>query len=249
MPDPHVTRSEVLESGYTAGWTLVVRAIVVILVCVIAYYLFIRASLFPLAYLSIFGALAGVLVGLLGLKRMYDASHTVAESIECPYCDKSVELVGGLRKDFSCDHCDRTVHVERGKLVPVRTVACIVCEAEHRISARTTSFTCTSCNRVLTFRDPSKPDVVVAENSDVMRNYDVLLTQPGRREAEVAMALQSILVCNLPDARRQMQELPLVIVRNVPERKADAMRSKFRELGASIAVRPTQEEGVTQPRT
>jgi ribosomal protein L7/L12 len=56
------------------------------------------------------------------------------------------------------------------------------------------------------------------------------------------MALESILICNLVEARRQMENLPLTVMRNVPERKADAVRRRLRELGATAIVRPTSDQ-------
>jgi ribosomal protein L7/L12/membrane protein implicated in regulation of membrane protease activity len=245
----HVKRSELLESGYAAGLTLLIRATFIVALCLIAYWVFQFWNLLQLAYLMLFGVVVGLAVAAMGAKRMFDAREAPSESIQCPYCDKDVQIVGGLREDFHCDHCERLVHVKDGELVPVREVTCPACRAEHRVAITVRSYTCTNCNRTISLADPDKPEAIVAEDSDVMRNYDVLLTQPGRREAEVAMALQSILVCNLPDARKQMQSLPLIIMRNIPERKADAVRARFRELGAVVAVRPTQDTEVTQPRS
>ena len=53
------------------------------------------------------------------------------------------------------------------------------------------------------------------------------------------MALESILVCNLVDARHQMEGLPLTVMRNVPERKADAVKRRLRDLGATAITQPT----------
>jgi len=39
-----------------------------------------------------------------------------------------------------------------------------------------------------------------------------------------------------------MENLPLTVIRNVPERKADAIRSRLRELGATAVVRPTEDQ-------
>jgi ribosomal protein L7/L12 len=49
-------------------------------------------------------------------------------------------------------------------------------------------------------------------------------------------------VCNLPEARAQLKNLPLTVMRNVPELKADALRRRLRELGATAIVRPTAED-------
>src|SRR5207237_6152576 len=107
---------------------------------------------------------------------------------------------------------------------------------------KTKNYMCDQCNRAVKLT--SDPKEIVAERSDLLTNYDVLLTDIGRKPTDVAMALESILICNLVEARRQMENLPLTVRRNVPERKADAVRRRLRDLGATAIVRPTAEEVV-----
>jgi len=58
------------------------------------------------------------------------------------------------------------------------------------------------------------------------------------------MALESILICNLAEARRQMENLPLTVIRMFPSAKQNAIRSRLRELGATAVVRPTEDQAV-----
>src|SRR5207253_828721 len=73
-------------------------------------------------------------------------------------------------------------------------------------------------------------------------DFDVLLSQVGRQPKDVAMALESILICNLAEAKRQMENLPLTVMRNVPHRKADAVKTRLRELGATAIARPVGDQ-------
>ena len=63
-----------------------------------------------------------------------------------------------------------------------------------------------------------------------------------------AMAVESILICNLAESRRQMENLPLTVMRNVPERKADAVRRRLRDLGATAVIRPTADQTASTRR-
>ncbi len=244
MPKPVTTRSDVLESGYADAGTLLVRAVVLAVISMIALWLFRLANQPAMEVLSGFGIGAGFIIACVAGKRVKDARSVKTARVECPFCGADNGVVGDLTDDFHCEKCDRVLQVEDGKLVPIRSIVCTVCKAEHKVSVKATAYTCDNCGRTLRLTDPNNPTAVVAENSDVLRNYDVLLTGIGRQEAEVAMALQSILVCNLPDARKEMQTLPLTILRNVPDRKADALRRRFRELGAEIRVVPTTDQNV-----
>jgi ribosomal protein L7/L12 len=134
-------------------------------------------------------------------------------------------------------------------LAPIKQITCTFCKTVHKVSAKATQYMCDRCNRALRLTDPNSPAAVVQEQSDLLANYDVQLTDIGRNKNEVAMALQSMLVCNLPEARRQMEHLPLTIARNVPERKADAIRRRMRDLGATaIATATAQSEQVRPTR-
>ncbi|MCC6728812.1 MAG: ribosomal protein L7/L12 [Chthonomonadales bacterium] len=236
------TRSDVLEREYDAGMTLLIRGSVATALGALGVWLFRLFDLWPLMYL--FGAVMGigVVTAGWGALRMARARSLPAVTFHCPYCDHPMSFLAEPTEDFDCERCHRRVYFEDGKPVPVHTITCTVCKAEHRVSEKVTTYTCDRCNRALKLVDPKDPQAIVAEKTDVLQNYDVLLTQAGRSPNDVAMALQSLLVCNLRDARKQMESLPLTVTRNVAERKADAIRRRLRELGATAVIRPTVDD-------
>ena len=246
MPQQVITRSSVVEETSVSGLTQLIWSVSGFLVCVLATYLF---HLIPSRNLSMgltIIAIAGALVFLgfatkAGL-NMKQAGEVKTVTVECPYCDFPMQFLEQPTTDYDCEGCHRKVHYQNGKPVPVKTVTCQSCKTVHKVAVTATRFICDRCNRGVKLTDD--PKEVVAERSDLLQNYDVLLTDPGRKRTEVAMALESILICNLAEARRQMENLPLTVIRNVPERKADAVRSRLRDLGATAVVRPTEDQTV-----
>ena len=254
MAKTATTRSQVLEQETEAGVTIAIPAVLALLLALFALWMgklidgghYAPGSvqvtyLRPLATLVVFAGIIGaVILAARAIWIVKGAHDQPVVKITCPYCDAENEFLVGPTLSYDCESCSRRVHYEDGKPVPVVEVTCTYCKALHKISSKATQNTCDQCNRSLRLGDPKNPGGIVTEQSDVLSNYDVKLTDVGRNKTEVAMALQSILVCNLPEARRQMENLPLTIARNVPERKADAFRRKMRELGATAVVTITE---------
>ena len=239
MAKTTITRSDVLERAYDVAVRLAIQGVIVFVVSAILLWILRLAGVYQLWPAAALGMGYGVVVMAIGWFRANRARRKPAVTVYCPYCEHPVQFLVEPTEDYTCEGCHRLVQYEDGKPVPVRDITCPVCRASHRVSTKAVRFTCDKCNRGLSLTDPSDPKSVVAEKSDMMQNFDVILTQVGRTPNDVAMALQDILVCNLMDARRQMEDLPLTMVRNVPERKADAIRRRVRELGATVVVRPT----------
>jgi len=254
MPKSATTRSQVIEQETESSVIIAVPAIFTLLLALFALWMsklinggnYAPGSvqlvyLLPLCYLIFFvGVLATAALGIRAaflLKKVHDQPVV---KVPCPYCDFQNEFVATPTLGYECESCNRRVHYEDGKPVPIIEVTCTYCKSVHKISSKATQFTCDKCNRGLRLTDPKNPTGIVTEQSDVLANYDVKLTDPGRNATAVAMELQNILVCNLKEARVQMQNLPLTIARNIPERKADAIRRKLRELGATAVIVKTE---------
>jgi ribosomal protein L7/L12 len=250
-----VSRSQVLEAEYTTGTTRLVGAAVLLLLSLLALWganLILRqhfaGSSFQVVYLRpllFLGGLVGVVASLvIGVKaglEMKQAKERPTVGVNCPYCGFTTQFVDEPTEDYDCEGCHRRVYYENGKPVEIKQITCTFCKTVHKVSAKATQYMCDRCNRALRLTDPNDPTAVVQEQTDMLMNYDVMLTDIGRNKNEVAMALQSMLVCNLPEARRQMEHLPLTIARNVPERKADAIRRRMREMGATAIATPTAQ--------
>ncbi len=245
MPEV-ITRSSVVEEESVSGLTKLIWSLSGFVGLMLVSYLvhFIPNHKVSLGLMIVALAAALVLLGIaavagINMKKVRDVQYV---TVNCPYCDFAMQFLERPLDDYDCEGCHRKVHYQNGQPVPVKTVTCQSCRTVHRVAVTATKFICDRCNRGVKLTDD--PREVIAERSDLLTNYDVMLTDPGRKRTEVAMALESILICNLAEARRQMENLPLTVIRNVPERKADAIRSRLRELGATAVVRPTEDQAV-----
>ena len=245
MAQRSISKSEVVESTSERSLTHVIFAALIFVALLLAVYLcsFIDRFSTRVTFQLLFGAgaLAAFVWAINAFLRIQQARATPYVTVNCPYCDFPMQFLQEPTDDYDCEGCHRRVYYENGRPAEIKKITCAFCKTVHKVSAKARTFTCDRCNRMLQLTD--KPGAApVADRSDLLQNYDVLLTDIGRQKNEVAMAVQSILVTNLPEARRLMEKLPLTVMRNVPERKADAVRRRLRELGATAVVRPTESE-------
>lgn len=239
------TRSELIEEEYSGSVTQLIGIIVLFFALLLTVYLLSLWHSNPVWSMRLrilVGAGALITLGwaiVVGMK-MQKTKAVKTLTVNCPYCDFPMEFLEQPNSDYDCENCHRRVQYENGRPVPIKTVTCQFCKTVHKVSVNAKHFLCDRCNRPVKLSDD--PKEVVAEQSDMLANYDVVLTDVGRKSTDVAMALESILICNLVEARRQMENLPLTVMRNVPERKADAVRRRLRDLGATAVIRPTADD-------
>ena len=251
MAQRSISKSEVVEREGERSITQVIFAAILFFALLFGIYLcnFIETPTTRLTLQILLGgaALGAFVWGVMGFLRMQKARTAESVTVNCPYCDFPMQFLQEPTDDYDCEGCHRRVYYENGRPVEIKKITCAFCKTVHKVSAKAKTFTCDRCNRMLQLTD--KPGAAPqADRSDLLQNYDVLLMDPGRRATEVAMALQDLLVCNLPEARRQMEKLPLTVIRNVPERKADAVRRRLRDLGANATIRPTESADQTAGR-
>ncbi len=244
MAQTETTRSEVIETESTSAVTQLIIAAIVFMAGLFLIYLFhfIADYRARLGLQIVAGAVALVGVGMIvaAVVRMLSSRSLPKVVVNCPYCEYPMEFLKAPTVDFDCEGCHRRVYYENGVQVPIKMITCAFCKTVHKVSAKAKQYTCDRCNRPLRLTEGPAGAVQDTGRDDVLQNYDVVLTDIGRKPNEVAMALESILICNLLEARRQMADLPLTVMRNVPERKADAVRRRLRDLGATAVVRPTE---------
>ncbi len=260
MAKSAVRYSDVLETEWSQAVTMAVRGIGIIIVSAIILYF---ARIMPaepvglvilgwiMYILGGVGLAVGVVFCVLAAKRGVEARKMPTVAFPCPYCGAQNTFLETPTTDFTCENCDRQVYIEIGEPVPVRTIVCQACRAEHKVAVTVQRYVCDRCNRPLRIV-AEKTDLLkvsaAAERSEqeeaLLHNYDVLLVAVDkRRENELAFKLQNLLVVNLNEARRLMHTVssttPLVVAANVPERKAEAIRRQLQELGATATQRPT----------
>lgn len=189
----------------------------------------------------------GLIIGVIAIRNGALTDRMATVSVACPYCDREMRFPTQPTTDYDCDHCSRTVHYDGGKPIPVQTVVCRACRAEHRVSVNVQQYTCDSCNRglQLPWIRTTQPAGIVGDTEDaLLQNYDVLLIAYDRRqENDLAFKIQNLLVVNLNEAKRLMgtasSQSPLIVGYDLPPRKAEAVRRQLLELGATATMRPT----------
>src|SRR5687767_5398076 len=216
MAQRTISKSEVLETVGERTFTNVIFAAILFLGLVLAVYLCSFVDKFStrltLQILCGAGALAAFVWAVTEFIRVQQARTTPSVTVNCPYCDFPMQFLQEPADDYDCEGCHRRVYYENGRPVDIKKITCAFCKTVHKVSAKARTFTCDRCNRMLQLTD--KPGATpVSDRSDLLMNYDVLLTDVGRQKNEVAMSLQGLLVCNLPEARRQMEKLPLTVMR------------------------------------
>jgi ribosomal protein L7/L12 len=249
--------SDIQENVWTQAIGTAVVGLLLIGVSGIVYWLLNYLPVFselPIAAklpIALAPAIGAVIVLIAGWRSAQARTRNLARvAFPCPYCDRPNHFAEEPTEDFECDYCDRTVHFDEGKPIPVRVVKCPSCSTEHRVSVNLVAYLCDRCNRTIElkpdpkYRPMAPAHPLPAATDQMLQNYDVLLTAyDRRRENDLVFKLQNLLVVNLKEARQMLEtatpRAPIIVLMDVPHRKAEAVRRQLQELGATITLRPT----------
>jgi len=252
------TLSEVREQEYTrsvilAAWGIGLIIVGVLVIAFLHYLVPPHVMLVSrvLVGLAVFAGAA--LVAVAG-KNIVDLKYRATVLFKCPYCDAFNKLVATPTENFECDSCLATIRFENGKMVPVRTISCSNCGAEHRVSVKAERYVCDRCNAVIQIQQLTDPVYGMAPGATQKPrqpamvlgggNQNVLLTSVQRsREQQNAVLLQRELGVDLPEARRLLGTItdrtPLIVGYDLPFDQADGLRLQFEQLGSTVVVRAT----------
>ena len=193
-------------------------------------------------YLLLGGMGIGIAILGVAIFQAYRLRYTPSLSQVCPYCGSTIKFLEAPKISYPCDSCQRTIHFLNGKAAPLKQVICPACKSEHTVAQHLDEYVCDQCNRAIEVSKKRKPGT--GELTDaLLQNYDVLLVSIDRRkEIEIAQKLQNLMLINMIEARKMMGEAtpnkPLIVERNQPQRKAEAIRRSLQELGATVTLRP-----------
>lgn len=254
------TLSEVREQEYTRSIGMAATGIGLIVVglLLIAFlkYLVPESILVVSRVLVGLAALLGAGILVAAVKRIVDVRNAPSVLFRCPYCEVQNRLTAQPTENFVCESCHATIRFENGKLMPIRTITCTTCGAEHRVSIKAERYVCDKCNAVLQVQQQTQPvygmtpPPATAANprpAAVMlggSNQNVLLQGfDPTRENQVASILQRELGVDIAEARRLLhtvsEKTPLIVAYDIPYDQADGLRKQFDQLGASISMRNT----------
>ena len=253
------TLSEVREREYTQSIGMAAWGIGLIVVCLalIAFlgYIVPPSMLMVSRVLCAIAALVGLALLIAAGKRIFDVRNAASVLYRCPYCDAQNHLTAQPTEDFACESCHATIRFENGKPVPIRTITCTTCGADHRVSVKAERYVCDKCNAVLQVQQQTQPvfgmappAAAAAPRQPAMMlggaNQNVLLQGFDRsRENQVAAILQRELSVEIAEARRLLhsvsEKTPLIVAYDVPYDQADGLRRQFDQLGATVSMRNT----------
>jgi transposase-like protein len=252
------TLSEVREQEYTQSITMAATGIGLIVVCLllIAFlkYLVPESILIVSRILCGLAALVGLTLVIAAGKRIMDVRNAPSVMFRCPYCDAQNRLVAEPTSDFVCESCHSTIRFENGKLVPIRTITCTTCGAEHRVSSKAERYVCDKCNTVLQVQQQAQPVYGMTPTGAAQprqkaamlggSNQNLLLQGFDQtRQNQVASILQRELGVDIAEARRLLQSVtektPLIVAYDIPYDQADGLRRQFEQLGAQVSMRNT----------
>ncbi|MGQ9486339.1 MAG: hypothetical protein ACUVTY_12805 [Armatimonadota bacterium] len=236
------TRAEVIEAELQRIIPIVVVGILVLLVGLFLLYLATIATWMPFI-LGVIVTLAGVGVAGYGGWQYIQLNNLPSYRAICPYCEKPTLFLAPPTEDYTCEHCHRVVAIEGGQVVPPLVLVCRHCGTPQKVSPRAKMFICENCNGQNDLK-PARPGVAAAtagagEESIEYTTYDLVLVDAGHDTEEVLEILCTILAAPRDHCRGILKDLPMVILVDLPRRKADSYRRMLREAGATAEVHPT----------
>jgi transposase-like protein len=265
MAEDATRLSEVQEQGWSQAIGTAARGVAFLVAAGLAIWLgnLLVKPAPPVAWILLtigaLCALAGAALLILALNRSIRTRKIASVSVTCPYCDGDNRFLSKPTKDFTCECCQRQIHFQNGAPVPVQTIVCQACRAEHRVAVTVDRYVCDKCNRPLriTRQAVSGPTVAGVDQQQLAQqereqteHQDVLVQAfDPRREQEVAFRIQDLLLVNAVEARRLLRlaspKTPLIVAHDVAPLKAASLRRQLEELGATASTRPA---GAGAPR-
>ncbi|MEM1353057.1 MAG: ribosomal protein L7/L12 [Pseudomonadota bacterium] len=70
--------------------------------------------------------------------------------------------------------------------------------------------------------------------------FDVVVTEMGSNTPEHIKLIRSFLGCSMREAHQAVHSVPLTVVQAYPQTEADNVAQEFRDIGATVDVRPTE---------
>jgi uncharacterized protein (DUF983 family) len=236
------TRAEVIEAELQRIIPIVIVGIVVLFAGLFLLYLSTIATWMPFV-IGVIVTLAGLGIAGYGGWQYMQLNHLPTYRAICPYCEKPTLFLAPPTEDYTCEHCHRVVAIEDGQVVPPLVLVCRHCGTPQKVSPRAKMFICENCNGQNDLK-PAKPGVAAApvgaaEESLEYTTYDLVLVDAGHDTEEVLEILCTILAAPRDHCRGILKDLPMVILVDLPRRKADSYRRMLREAGATAEVHPT----------
>jgi len=235
--DEPIKRSEAIEREYTQA---VIYGIVG-LVALALTFLFWRYGGMFYSFSWGFGL---VWLGSWGYAAwsFYKTTRVPAYPVECPFCHKENILTGPPQSDFACEHCGRRVPIENGRVLEVIAVKCPHCGSMEQVSVKATTAICEQCQREFPIRATGRVPADMPLPQDDPTPYELVLLGIDRRHEEQALqALARFLDLTRTDAKKLLESVPIVLLTNLPRRKAEGYVRELSEQGVQVEARRIED--------
>lgn len=238
------TRAEVVEAELQRIIPIVLVGLLIFALGLFLVYLSTKAPWMPFLF-GVLVTLAGLGVAGYGGWQYLQLNNLPSYRAVCPYCEKPTLFLAPPAEDYTCEHCHRVVAIEGGQVVPPVVLVCRHCGAPQKVSPRAKMFICDQCNGQNDLKSAAARTGTVAatvgapEESIEYTTYDLVLVEAGHNTEEVLDILCALLTAPRDHCRGILKELPMVILVDLPRRKADSYRRMLRDAGAVAEVHPT----------
>lgn len=236
MPEP-LRRSSVVAQDMTQVFFGVVGGIIGIILGLLVFR-YVPVVMF----LGVVFMLAGAFGFGVAAFKFYHSSQVPAFGINCPYCAKRQVFTAPPIDDVSCGDCNRLIHLEDGKILPVAEIDCPTCKAVNYYSTKTRRLICESCSKEIRL-----PDAAVAAGSQAFRDamedtrdYEVVLNEIGNHPEQLLDALQQLLSLTRPQVKKAMETMPTALFSGIKRHRAELICARLVEAGGQAEFRPVQ---------
>lgn len=237
---PRVTRvSDILEEYGEKAVITGLSGAVALAVSAVLFIFRGGGSLLGLAWVLALGGAGGVFYAIYCIGKARKVSGV---TYSCVYCQATQVLLEPPTDDFPCTSCNRMIPVKDGELLTVDQVRCGYCNTLNYYSSKTEVLLCENCNHEIPITTESgqitkriMPGFAVTDDEQL---YELILVAVEHRTEEVISALQQVLALNRNQVKAMLDELPTVLLRGIPRKKAEMMKAQLSVHGAVASFEP-----------
>ncbi|MDW8051548.1 MAG: hypothetical protein RMJ83_03600 [Armatimonadota bacterium] len=169
---------------------------------------------------------------------LYKSTKIPAHPVECPFCHKATVLTGPPQSDFTCEHCQRRVPIENGRVLEVIAVRCPHCGSMEQVSVKATAAICEQCQREFPIRVTGRVPAGMRLPQEDTTPYELVLLGVDRlREEQAIQALERFLDLTRSDVKKMLESVPLVMLTNLPRPKAEDYARALSAQGVKVEAR------------
>lgn len=201
-------------------------------------WIFRRYDNIPLSWVLL---VIGLVLFIIGAKRVYQVRHVSGYGYTCPYCSETNILTSSAKDDFCCEKCRRMIPIENGEVLEVFTVRCNYCSEINYYSPKTEVLICESCAHEIPISlDDGRERKVLPKFYAVKEDdslYELILVDRGPDTEDLIKCLQQMLALNRNQVKQILEELPATLLSGIPKLKAEILQQQLKLHNGEAEVR------------